>query len=137
MRLSSASSASQTAESANRPPTQRAPRLDKPGWTAICAHSPLGSLPALAQRRSARMVEGATSASQATPSSSLFGQREGDKPPSTLRIVARIDRELTAKCWVGFIDWLDAFSALSSIDRIMRPNPTISIESQYERSLLP
>src|SRR5437762_9701428 len=80
MRFSSAPSASQTAESANRPPTQRAPRLDKPGWAAICAHSPLGSLPALAQRRSARMVEAATSASQAIPSSSLFAQREKDKP---------------------------------------------------------
>src|SRR5437764_357247 len=31
--------------------------------------------------------------------------RERDKPPSTLTIVARIDRELTAKCWVDFIDW--------------------------------
>src|SRR6266436_7719517 len=29
---------------------------------------------------------------------------ERDKPPSTLRIVVRIDRELTAKCWVDFID---------------------------------
>jgi hypothetical protein len=24
-----------------------------------------------------------------------------------LRIGVRIDRELTTKCWVGFIDWLD------------------------------
>src|SRR5436190_282276 len=111
MRSSSASSASQTAESANRLPTQRAPRLDKPGWAAICAHTPPGSSPALAQRRSARMVEAATSASQATLSSSLFAQRERDKPPSTLRIVVRIDRELTAKCWVDFIDWSDAHFA--------------------------
>src|SRR5438477_1217516 len=33
-------------------------------------------------------------------------ERERDKPPSTLRIGVRINRELTTKCWVGFIDWL-------------------------------
>src|SRR6266566_8512771 len=33
-------------------------------------------------------------------------QRERAKPPSTLRIRLRIDRELTTKCWVCFIVWL-------------------------------
>ena len=35
-----------------------------------------------------------------------------DKLPSTLRIGVFIDRKLTTKCWVGFIDWLDADVAI-------------------------
>jgi len=37
-----------------------------------------------------------------------------DNPPSTLRNGVRINRKLTTKCWVGFIDWLDRSRARTS-----------------------
>jgi hypothetical protein len=41
--------------------------------------------------------------------------KDGDKPPSTLTIDLRINRKLTTKCWVGFIDWLGVDVAISLV----------------------